>query len=102
MTIHGLTGTQSADSSVFQVAISGEGDRKGTWAQATGTLKIALQQTLLAHSGIVTLSFVLRNAASAQAAMPAPTVGMVGVLPQPLEGVVLGAAGKSGPSFLRR
>jgi hypothetical protein len=100
VTIKGLTGTQSANSSAFRVAISGEGNRKGTWAQATGTLKIALQQTLLANSGIVTLSFVLRNAASAQAAMPAPTVGMVGVLPQPLEGAVLGAAGKSGPSCL--
>jgi len=102
VTIKGLTGTQSADSSDLRVAISGEGDREGTWAKATGTLKISLQQTLLAHSGTVILSFVLRNAASAQTALPAPTVGMVGVLPQPLQGVVLGAAGKSGASWLRQ
>ena len=94
ITIKGLTGSQSLDSSAFPVAISSEGDRLGTWAKETGTLKIALQQTLLARSGIVTLSFVLRNPESAQAAIAAPTVGMVGVVPQPLQGAVLGSAGK--------
>ena len=52
-----------------------------------------LQQTLLPKQGQVTFVFVLRNAATAQAARPMPKVGIFGVLPQELTGAVLGATG---------
>lgn len=65
----------------------------GTWVQETGTLKVTLKQTLLPHTGKVTLSFVLRNAAAAQTVIPEPKIGMVGVIPQRFDGSVLGAAG---------
>jgi hypothetical protein len=69
------------------------GERGGTWQQDTGTLKVALQQTLVPTTGSVTLKFVLRNAAAAQTTSPVPKIGMVGVIPQALDGSVLGAGG---------